>query len=109
MPTGGNACLACTQACSGKGLVARHRYPCGLARRHPFSQREHGSRGDACGDGRLSAVFLHVSSDAVDDFVERCLRAEAGDGVKLIHAGNTAHHVFKARLVSFVVGNKFDT
>ena len=53
-------------------------------------------------------LFLHVRSDAVDDFVERGLRTEASDGVKLIHARNAAHHVFKARLVSFVVRNEFD-
>ncbi len=64
-----------------------------------------GAGSDASG---ACLLFLHVRSDAVDDFVERSLRTEASDGVKLIHAGNAAHHVFEAGLVSFVVGNEFD-
>jgi len=45
---------------------------------------------------------------AVDDFVERGLRAEAGEGVELIDAGDTAHHVLETRFVGLIVGDEFD-
>ena len=40
--------------------------------------------------------------------LSECLRAEAGEGVEFIDAGDAAHHVFEAGLVGLVVGDEFD-
>src|SRR5580700_4249734 len=45
---------------------------------------------------------------AVNDLVERGLRAEAGERLEFIDAGDAPHHILKTRLVGLVVRNKFD-
>src|SRR4029077_5559937 len=54
------------------------------------------------------SFLLEKGGYAIDDFGEGRARAEAGEGFEFIDAGDPAHHVFEAGLVSFVVGDEFD-
>lgn len=58
-----------------------------------------------CQKALLLPVMGH---DPVDDIHETSLRAETGQGMKLIDAGNTTHHVFESWLIGFVVRNIVD-
>src|SRR5277367_1475786 len=68
------------------------------------------SAGRACGRARSGGFFFLAEAGgyAIDDFVERSLRAEAGEGVEFIDAGDATHHVLEARFVGLIVGHEFD-
>ncbi len=53
-------------------------------------------------------LLAEESGNAVDNFIERRLRAEAGEGVEFIDARDAAHHVLEAWFVGLIVGHKFD-
>src|ERR1700722_12010085 len=66
---------------------------------------------DVAGGGARSGGFFllaEVDGYAVDDFVERGLGTEAGQGVEFIDAGDAAHHVLETRFVGLIVRDEFD-
>src|SRR4029077_10893567 len=67
-----------------------------------------GGAGGGAGSRRGLGFLLEKGGYAIDDFGEGRARAEAGEGFEFIDAGDPAHHVFEAGLVSFVVGDEFD-
>src|SRR5215469_18889368 len=68
--------------------------------------------GYAAGDHPASslenAFLAKMLGDPIDDLVQRSLWTEPGEGVQLVHAWDTPHHVFKSRFVGLIIGNIFD-
>src|SRR5215831_3464043 len=68
--------------------------------------------GEACGDHSASslknAFLAKMLGNSIDDLVQRSLWTESGEGVQLVHARDTPHHVFKSRFVRLIIGNIFN-
>src|SRR5713101_501785 len=50
-------------------------------------------------------LLLKKNGDPVDDFIQGSTRTESGEGMELIDARHTAHHVLEARFIGLVVGH----